>query len=168
MLSAKVSFIILNVIRVLNIISILASELATTSLLVKTATVTTSWFNVFDLAAKAFIILFGIFLLVTELPKILRGWINRHWPAFGTTSGFLTLGVTLTFLGCIVLSYLTKEDADEKHLGGDFYRMCQAAGLMTLIMGSINIIATLLLQDRRRGLTARQVRATKGEFEDLA
>lgn len=168
MVSTKISYIVLNVIRALNVLSILACEIATGSLLVKTANFTITWFNIFDLAAKAFIILFGIFLLITELPKVLRGWMNRHWPAFGNSSGFLTLAICLTFLGSIVLSYLTKEDADEKHLGGDFYRMCQAAGFMSVIMAPINLIATLVLLDRRRGLSARQVRATKGEFEDLA
>lgn len=166
--NSKIPYIILNVIRALNVLSILASGIATGSLLVKTANVTVAWFNVFDLAAKAFVIMFCIALLITELPKILRGWVNRNWPAFGDSSGFLTLGICMTFLGCTVLSYLTKEDADEKHLGGDFYRMCQAAGLMTIIIGHINVVATLVLQDRRRGLTARQVRGTSGEFEDLA
>lgn len=168
MVKSKIPHIILNVIRALNSLAIIASATATGSLLVKTANVTVAWFNIFDLAAKAFIILFATFLLVTELPKVLRGWINRNWPAFGNTSGFLSLGVCLTFLGCIVLSYLTKEDADEKHLGGDYYRLCEAAGLMTIIMGHINLVATLVLRDRRRGLSARQVRATKGEFDDLA
>lgn len=168
MFSPKVSYIILNVIRALNILAILAAELATGSLLVKTANVTVAWFNIFDLAAKVFIIIFGICLLITEVPRVLGAWISRHWPAFGYQSGFLSLGVCMTFLGCIVLSYLTKQDADEKHLGGDFYRMCEAAGLMCIIMGHINVVATLVLQDRGRGLTARQVRSVKGEFEDLA
>lgn len=166
--NTKIPYIILNVIRGLNILSILACELATGSLLVKTSNPSIGWFNVFDLAEKVLAMLFGIFLLITELPKLLRGYIGRNWPLFGHGSGFFTFSICILFLGCDVLSYLTKEDADEKHLGSDFYRMCQAAGLMAVIMTGVNFVASMVLQDRRRGLTARQVRGFKSEFQDAA
>lgn len=168
--NSAVSYIILNVIRALNILSITASILASGSLLVKTADLTDDigWFNVFDLAEKVLIILFALLILITELPKLLQGYIARNWPAFSYQSGFWALGACLVFLGCDVMSYLTKEKTDKKHLGGDFYRMCQAAGMMCIVMGFINMVATLLLGDRRRGLTARQVRAFKnGAAQDV-
>jgi len=166
--NAAVSYIILNVIRILNIISVTASILASGSLLVKTADLTDDigWFNVFDLAEKVMIILLALLILITELPRVLQGYIERKWPAFSYQSGFWALGVCLIFLGSDVMSYLTKEKTDNKHLGGDFYRMAQAAGIMCIIMGLINMIATVVLRDRRRGLTARQVRAFKNEAQD--
>lgn len=167
--NSKIPYIILNIIRGLNILSILACELAAGSLLVKTSNLSIGWFNIFDCAEKVLIILFGIFLLITEVPKVLRGWVARNWPLFSHSAGFSTFSICLFFLACDVLSYLTKENADQRHLGGDFYRMCQAAGLMTLIMSAINFIATFVLADRRRGLTARQVRGIKSEYrEDVA
>lgn len=164
-----VSYTILNVIRALNILSIVASILASGSLLVKTADLTDDigWFNIFDLAEKVMIILLALFILLTEVPKVLKGYFARNWPAFSHQSGFMALAVCLLFLGCDVMSYLTKEKTDQKQLGRDFYRMVQAAGLMCCIMSFINIIATFVLKDRRKGLTARQVRALKNEFQDV-
>lgn len=167
MKNSKIPYIILNVVRALNILCILACMLAAGSLLVKTSTLSLGWFNIFDLAEKVLIIVFGIVLLITETPKVLERYIEREWPKFGKSSGFLTLGFCLLFLGCNVLSYLTKEDADKKHLGGDFYRMCQAAGLMAVIMSFVNMIATIFLQDRKSGMTAREVRGgPRREFLD--
>jgi len=167
--NAAVSYIILNVIRGLNILSLLASIIASGCLLVKTADLTDDigWFNVFDLAEKVMVILFALFILLTELPKVLRGYFARNWPAFSHQSGFWALGVCLVFIGCDVMSYLCKEKTDQKHLGGDFYRMVQAAGLMCLIMAFVNMLASVLLRDRKRGLTARQARAFKKESQGV-
>jgi len=168
--TTAVPYIILNIIRALNVLSILACILASASLLVKTADLTDDigWFNVFDLAEKAMIISFALLVLATELPKVARGYIERDWPAFGYQSGFWTLSVCLLFLGCDVMSYLTKEKTDQKHLGADFYQMVQAAGIMCILMSLVNFIATFALKDRRRCLTARQVRAFKNEGQDVA
>lgn len=167
--NSKIPYIILNIIRALNILSILACELAAGSLMVKTSSLSLGWFNVFDCAEKVLIMLFGICLLITELPKVFTRYIAKNWPLFSPSAGFSTLALCMLFLACDVLSYLTKENSDKKHLGGDFYRMCQAAGLMTLIMSSINFIATFVLQDRRRGHTARMARDYNGDFrEDVA
>lgn len=167
--STAINRIILNVIRGLNIVSLLASIIASGCLLVKTADLTDDigWFNVFDLAEKAMVILFALFILLTELPKVLRGYFARNWPCFSHQAGFWALGVCLVFIGCDVMSYLCKEKTDEKHLGGDFYRMIQAAGILCLILAFSNMLASVLLRDRRRGLTARQVRAFKNEFQDV-
>lgn len=164
--NSKVPFIILNMIRGLNILTLLACELATGSLLVKTSNPSVGWFNLFDAAEKALMMLFGMFLLYSEIPKLPRGWINRNWPLFGNSAGFSAFAACLYFMACDVLSYLTKAGVDKKHIGGDFYRMCQAAGLMTLVVASINLIATFTLQDKRRGLTARQVRGIRNNYQE--
>lgn len=164
--NSKVHSIVLNAIRGLNILTILACELATGSLLVKTSNLSVGWFNLFDAAEKALMMIFGVFLLYTEIPKVPRGWINRKWPLFSSSAGFSAFACCLYFMACDVLSYLTKAEVDKKHIGGDFYRMCQAAGLMTLVVATINLLATFILQDKRKGLTARQVRGIRNSYQE--
>lgn len=166
--NSKIPYIILNTIRGLNILSILACIVASACLLVKTSDLTKEigWYNFFDLGEKALIILFAMCLLVTETPRLTRDYICRNWPAFGHGSGFIALSMSFVFLGFDVLSYLAKEDTNEKHLGADFFRMVQAAGFMALVMCPVNLIASFFLRDRRRGLTARQVRGFKPQYAE--
>jgi len=143
--NSKVGYIILNVIRALNIISLLACMLAAGALMVKTSDLHTSTFNLFDAAEKVLVILICLFLLLTETPRLLWSYFARNWPLFSHTSGFLTLSLALLFVGVDVLSWLTKEKTDMAHLGGDFYRMVLAAGIMTILMSAINIVASIFL-----------------------
>lgn len=159
----KIAYIILNVIRALNLLAIAACIAASGSLLVKTSDFTNSigWFNVFDLATKCLIVLFAMLLLITEFPFVLRRFIRTHWPHFGEDNGFGALSASLVFLGCNTLSYLAKKDADEKHLGGDFFRLVQAAGFMALIMAVMNFPTTYIFKNKRNGQSARQVRSDR-------
>lgn len=162
--NSAVPYITLNVIRVLNIISIIACIIASASLLVKTAglTATIGWYNAFDLGEKCLIIMFAMWLLATELPlRFLDSYKVRRWPLLSYESGFIPLAICLLFLGFDVLSFLAKADTNAKTLGKDFYRMVQAAGFMTLVMVIVNIIVTFLFQKRQLGLSARQVRGFK-------
>ncbi|KAJ9659857.1 hypothetical protein H2198_002926 [Neophaeococcomyces mojaviensis] len=165
--NSSVGYIVLNAIRALNIVSLLACTLAAGSLMVKTSDLHTSLFNLFDAAEKVLIILICLFLLLAETPRLLRSYFARNWPLFSHSSGFFTFSLALLFIGVDVLSWLTKEKTDEKHLGGDFYRMVLAAGIMTILMSAINIIASIFCRDRKKGLTARQVRGFKNEFIDV-
>ena len=162
-----VNYIILNVVRVLNILSIIACMIASASLLVKTATLTDKigWHNIFDLGEKVLIILFALWLLITELPlRFLDSIIARKWPLLGFDSGFFPLACCLLFLGFDVLSYLAKSETNAETIGADFYRMVQAAGFMALVMTIVNVIVSFVCKDRRRGLNARQVRAYKESY----
>lgn len=163
----RAPFFILNTIRALNILSILAAILASVTLLLKTANLTSKigYFNIFDLIEKVFIILFAIFILLTEAPilPILSRLFESQCPCFAKRGGFLVLSGCLAFIGCDTLSYLAKAQTDEKTLGGDFYRMVQAAGCMCIIMAMVNVPATFVFKVRKAGLSARQVRGLKKE-----
>lgn len=161
--NSKLPYIALNVIRALNILSICACILASGSLLVKTADLTgkIGWYNYFDLGEKCLIIVFAMLVLLTEIPRVMRGYIARNWPHFGYDAGFCVLSSVFVFLGFDTLSFLAKEGTDSKHLGADFFRMVQAAGFIALVMSVLNLVASFVFKDRRRGLTARQVRAYK-------
>lgn len=165
--NSAVAFTILNVFRAINILTILGCMFASVAIIIKTSDLTEKigWFNIADLAEKVLIILFALFLLLTELPKVLSSYFARQWPSFSNYSGFFALSVAMLFLGIDVLSYLTKESTDEKHLGGDIYRVVQAAGVMCVIMAVVNVVATLVFKDRKRGLTARDVRSTRKTYQ---
>ncbi|KAK5073217.1 hypothetical protein LTR64_000371 [Lithohypha guttulata] len=156
-----IKYIVLNAIRCLNILSILACIAASGSLLAKTANLSgdIGYYNFFDLAEKCFIILLAMCVLVTEIPmvKLLRDKINTHWPHFGNNHGFFVLSACFLFLGADVLSFLAKKGTDEEHLGGHFFRLVQAAGFMALVMAIINSVASIF--GKRSGEPARRVRS---------
>lgn len=162
--NSAIPYIALNVIRALNILSIISCIIASASLLVKTATLSDSigWYNYFDLGEKCLIIIFAMWLLATELPlRFLDSYKARKWPLLYDLSGFIPLAICLLFLGFDVLSFLAKAETNAETLGNDFYRMVQAAGFMSLVMSVINFIATFAFQSRKHGMSARMVRAYK-------
>lgn len=164
--NSRIPYIFLNVIRGLNILSIMACVVASGCLLIKTSDLSKEigWYNYFDLGEKALVILFAMCLLVTEMPRLMREYIRKNWPAFGYESNFVALSICFVFLGFDVLSYLAKERTNEEHLGGDFFRMVQAAGFMAIVMSPVNLVASFVLRDSRRCFTARQVRGFKPQY----
>lgn len=113
-------YYILNFIRLLNILSLLASGISTGSLLAKSSSLKISIFNAFDAAEKILLLIIILFLLATEIPKLSRAsYITKNWPLFSHSAGFTTLAFAMVFVGADVLSYLTKKGTDEKSLGAD-------------------------------------------------
>lgn len=157
----KAGYLVLNAIRILNIITLLAIIGANMAFLIKTIRVKDSTLQLFDGAQRALVILIVCFLLATEMPKVFSGYFSRHWPAFSYQSGFLALGFAFLVLGCNVLSDLNKTTSTQENMGKHSYKMVLAAGAMAIGMSSINVIASVLLADRAKGLTARQVRGFK-------
>lgn len=158
-----VGFFALNVIRFLNILSIIACIAASACLLVKTSNLTDNigWYNIFDLAENCLIIVFALLLLFTELPGGLgESWLIKHWYHLSTSAHrFGVLALCLVFLGCDTLGYLAKKDTDAKHIGADFFRLVQAAGFMALVMAPINFVAGWTFNMKKsRDMTARDIR----------
>ncbi|KAI1614878.1 hypothetical protein EDD37DRAFT_404496 [Exophiala viscosa] len=149
-------FVVLNIIRVMNIIALLSVVAASSVMLVKTFIVSKFFF--FDAAQHVITIIMSGFLIITELP-LFKTYIGRNWPLFSARSGFLMLGLAMVFLGNNMLGNLNKEATSQESLGLPFWRLVIASGIIVLVMGPINILATFIFRDRKTQVTARQVRS---------
>lgn len=79
-------YIILNVIRVMNIIGLLAVIIGSFSMLVKTFIVSKFFF--FDAVSHVITAFLSMFLILTET-SLFRGYFARNWPLLSPSHGFL-------------------------------------------------------------------------------
>ncbi|OXV05665.1 hypothetical protein Egran_06565 [Elaphomyces granulatus] len=149
-------YVILNIIRVLNIIVFLDTIAASVALIVKINIVNGFFF--FEAVFHVIIVGISIFLIVSELP-ILRGYFDRNWPLFGQDSSFITLSIVMMIMGIAVLGDLNKSTASDTALGLAFWRIVVSAGILAIIMSTVNVLASFIFRDNDGGVTARHVRA---------
>ena len=148
-------FIILNVVRALNIISLLTCIAASVCMLIKTFIITT--FFVFDSLTHVVTILMSAFLIVSELPWFKR-YFEKNWPLLGVQSGFVTLGIFMIIDGSLVLGNLNSDQGNSKDMGSSFLQIIEAGGILAYTMGVFNIGFSYIFRDRKGGVTARMVR----------
>ncbi|PGH20815.1 hypothetical protein AJ80_03442 [Polytolypa hystricis UAMH7299] len=149
-------YVILNIIRAMNIIALLAVIAACSVLLVKTFVI--SQFFFFDGVTQVIIAFISFFLILSEL-NFFTGYFNRNWPLFGQDSGFVTLGATMVALGVWILGNLNNKAMSQKSLGLAFWRIVVAAGIVIFVMGVINFVVSFIFREPQVGVTARHVRA---------
>ncbi|KAL8726752.1 MAG: hypothetical protein Q9181_005938 [Wetmoreana brouardii] len=149
-------YIILNVIRVLNIIGLLAVIVASFSMLVKTFIVSKFFF--FDAVSHVITAILSMFLILTET-ALFRSYFARSWPLLSPSHGFVTLGILMTVVGVSVLGNLNKEATSQKSLGTSYWRIVISSGIIVVILGVVNIFASYIFRQRKLGVTARHIRA---------
>ncbi|PSS27196.1 hypothetical protein M430DRAFT_38000 [Amorphotheca resinae ATCC 22711] len=149
-------YIILNVLRVLNIISLITVVIASWVMLVRT--VQTSNFFFFDGVSHFITSTIGIFLIVSEL-NLFKSYYARNWPLLSINSGFVFLGMAMIVLGFNILGNLNKSATSVQSLGLPLWRIVIASGILSSLMGLFNIIATFVFCDSKQGITGRQVRS---------
>jgi hypothetical protein len=149
-------YIILNVIRVLNIISLLTVVVASWVMLVMT--VKTSNFFFFDGVSHFIAASIGLFLIVSEL-TLFKTYFAKNWPMLSVESGFVFLGMSMIVLGFNILGNLNKSATSVNNLGLPLWRIVIASGILSSLMGLFNIIATFVFCDSVHGITGRQVRS---------
>ncbi|KAJ5812381.1 hypothetical protein N7474_008682 [Penicillium riverlandense] len=149
-------YVILNTIRVLNIVVFVDLIAACIVMLVKINMLNSFFF--FQAVTHAVVALVSIFLIISELP-IFRGYFDRNWPLFGQEAGFLTLAATMMILGVATLGNLNTAAMSQKNLGLAFWRIVISSGVLAMIMSIVNIISTFVFTDRKLGVSARHVRA---------
>lgn len=169
---AGAGYVVLNVIRVMNIIALLGVMAASSVMLVRMFNTRTFFF--FDACDNLIrVIIAGKensdhrfisvltdrgFLILTETP-LFKSYFSRHWPLFSPASGFVMLGVAQILLGNGVLANLNKSNASQQSLGMAFWRLIIGSGIVIFVMGFVNILASYIFRDARMQLTARQVRS---------
>jgi len=72
----------------------------------------------------------------------------RNWPLYGQNSGFVSLGTTMIILGISILGNLNKEATSQKSLGLAFWRIVIGAGIVVVVIGTVNIFAVCLASRR--------------------
>ncbi|MCJ1310578.1 hypothetical protein MMC25_004243 [Agyrium rufum] len=149
-------YITLNVIRVLNIISLLLVVAASFVMLVKTFVVSKFFF--FDACSHVVTAGLGIFLIITELP-LFRGYIGRNWPLLSINHGFVSLGFLMVILGISILGNLNKAATSQESLGLPFWRIVISSGILSSVLGVANFFASYIFRSKKLGVTARMVRA---------
>ncbi|KAF7189471.1 hypothetical protein HII31_09111 [Pseudocercospora fuligena] len=149
-------YIILNGIRVMNIIGFLAVITASVVMLVKTSTDTHLFF--FDALSHVITLVTSLFLIVSELP-LFRAYFARNWPLLSSGHGFVTLAIAMIVLGINVMGNLNKPSGSEEALGKSFWSIVIGSGILIFILGWINLVASFVFRDRKQGITARAVRS---------
>ncbi|MCJ1279730.1 hypothetical protein MMC21_007554 [Puttea exsequens] len=149
-------YIVLNIIRGINIIALLSIVAASFVMLVRTFVVSKFFF--FDGVSHVITGFLALALIITEV-GLFRRYLSNNWPLLSINSGFITLAILMIILSISILGNLNKTATSRKALGSTFWQLTIAAGVLGGIIGVINIFANYLFRDKARGLTARQVRA---------
>ncbi|KAG9242498.1 hypothetical protein BJ878DRAFT_167374 [Calycina marina] len=149
-------YVVLNVIRVLNIISLIVVVVASWVMLVKT--VMASNFFFFDGVSHFITSTIAIFLILSET-SLFPNYFATTWPLLSTSSGFVFLGLSMLGLGLNILGNLNKPATSQSALGLPFWRIVIASGILSSILGFTNLIATFFFSDSKHGITGRQVRS---------
>ncbi|KAE8376517.1 hypothetical protein BDV26DRAFT_233934 [Aspergillus bertholletiae] len=148
-------FVILNAIRVLNIIALLDIIAACAVMLVKISLLSSFFF--FEAASHVMTAGVSIILIISELP-FFRGYFDHNWPLLGQDSGFITLALAMLILGVSILGDLNTEATSQESLGISFWQIILSAGILSMIMSAINLVASFVFANRNSGVTARHVR----------
>lgn len=148
--------IFLNVLRAFTIISLVCISISFWTMVVMTG-INHSFFF-FDAMSHIFASSIAIFLIISEV-GLFRDFFERNWPVFSTRRGLTWLGCALTVLACHVLGELNRPQLSQVAIGMDLWRMLVASGILGLIFGVINIIASLVFRDSDHNINARNIRS---------
>ena len=152
-------YVVLNIFRGLNVISLLASIGAAVAMLIKVFF--RNGFGFFDTISHVLTVLMSIFLILSELPfGPLKSWFMTNWPLLSIQSSFITLGIFMIIDGAMVLANLNSDNVTSETFGLAFIQIIQAGGILTFIMGVLNILISFVFRDRKVGVTARMIRAS--------
>ncbi|KAJ5229721.1 hypothetical protein N7489_010429 [Penicillium chrysogenum] len=148
-------YVILNVIRVLNIITFMDLIAACAVLLAKIDMLNSFFF--FEAVTHAVVALVSLFMIISELP-VLQSYFDNHWPMFGQESSFYSLGGIMMILGVATLGNLNTKAMTQETIGMTFWRIIISAGVLAMIVSVVNVLASYIFSDPATGVSARQVR----------
>ncbi|KFH48305.1 hypothetical protein ACRE_007570 [Hapsidospora chrysogenum ATCC 11550] len=153
-----VCMILLQVLRVFTLIG-LASVMAASWALAIKIDLDKPYF-VFDAASLVFMSGIALFLALSELPfAFCQNFFEMHWPAFSRHSGLGWLGLALIMIGCNTLGKLNNSKTDPEDIGMPWWQLVLASGILNLIFGVFNVVATWALHDYQNGNNVRVIRA---------
>ncbi|KAF4121669.1 hypothetical protein GMORB2_2077 [Geosmithia morbida] len=160
-----VSMVILQVLRVCTIIVLGTAVVSFWALAVK-INMTKAYF-VFDAASLVFMSAVSLFLAISELPFGKR-FFEQHWPAFSPRHGLGWLGFALVMVGCDILGKLNNPKMQADDLGMPWWRLVLASGILNLVFGLLNVVATFALHDWLGGQNVRVIRTIGAASADAS
>ena len=151
-------YLILNFLRILNVISLSGVIAAAVVMLVKTFIVNGYFF--FDSLTHVVTIFFSIFLILSEFPMFerIRSWYRINFPLLSYESGVAPVGLLLIIDGALVLSNLNNNSLNDAIFGHTFYSIIIAGGILPFVSGILNIIASFVFSNRKMRITSRMIR----------
>ncbi|KAH9876069.1 hypothetical protein J1614_003948 [Plenodomus biglobosus] len=149
-------YIILNVLRGLNIIALASVVASSIVMLVKTFIISKFFF--FDATSHVITAVAGLFLIVSEC-SLFRNFFARNWPLLSPAHGFVTLGCAMMVIGLNLLGNMNKQATSQESLGMPFWRLLVASGILAIVIGFFNVVASFIFRDKARNITARRVRS---------
>jgi hypothetical protein len=114
-------------------------------------------FNFWDTMAHIFVFLFAVFLTISEV-NIFTGYFEANWPIFSVSHSLAWLGVFLVGLAMQVLTNLEKDKYSKENLGLPIYRLVLASGILNIVSGVFNLVASIIFRDGAQNITARRIR----------
>lgn len=99
----------------------------------------------------------SFFLIVSE-SSFFRGYFLRNHPLLSASHGFIVLGLALLALGCTTLGQLNKSTTTSDAMGLGFWRIVIGSGILGIVFGVLNLLASFIFRDKANGVTARQIR----------
>ncbi|CEJ92506.1 hypothetical protein VHEMI08156 [[Torrubiella] hemipterigena] len=150
---------VLQALRVFTVISLLAAVASCWVLMIKVDKGRT--FFVFECISLFFTSVIAIALIVSEFPMVsfIRNYFRQAWPVLSESYGVGWLGAAMVVIGCNVLGSLNEPGFDPENLGSNFTSLVQAGGILCLIFGALNVLASLIWRDGKEKITSRDIRA---------
>ena len=102
-------------------------------------------------------VLIAFFLILSE-SSFFRGYFERNHPLLSFSHGFTFLGLALLALGSTTLGQLNESTTSSDAIGLGFWRIVIGSGILAIVFGVFNILASFIFRDRANGVTARQIR----------
>lgn len=150
-----VGHIVLNLFRAFNLIGLAAMAIASWVMIIFAGM--NGRFFFFDALAHFWVFVVCVFLSIAEC-SLFKDYFKNNWPVLSHGHSFAWLGLALIMLGTQVLSNLDKDIDSAKKLGRPMWRLVMASGILAIIFGFFNLIASLIFRDGKAGINARQIR----------
>jgi hypothetical protein len=162
-------FVVLNVLRGLNIIGLLGMSTSSMVLCVKGAmNGSFTGFGFFALVSGLLTSLFSLFLLVSEIDLgNIKKFYSTYFPVLSTTHSLGWLGVVLVFLAVDLLGKLNADEYSTTNLSLPFWRLCLASAVLCFVFGFLNLLSTLIFREHDSDVTDRLIR-TSGRLAQTA
>lgn len=154
---------ILQVLRVGNIIALLSIVASSVVMIIKTNIINNFFF--FQAVSHVITCSVALVLIASELPQpaFVREFYRRSWPILSTVDA-CNRGHSLAWLGAwmVALGVWTMGSLNVDGLVGKLslplWRLTLGSGILAVVFGSFNFVASLLFRNGPRGVTVRMVR----------
>lgn len=150
---------VLQALRVCTVMALLIAAAASLLLMIKVNRRTEA-FWVFEATSLCFMSILSVALIVVEFPtiQIVQDYFRQTWPVFSDGYGIGWLGAAVISIGVHLLGALNKSASEVDSLGVHFHGTAEAAGILCLIFGVLNVLGSLIFRISGEGLTSRDIR----------